>query len=64
MEFYNLSGDYKTDGRIKATKWGKFHQIFVIIFWFFVSLKLMVAIILEDNSIWTCYSCDVTAVFC
>lgn len=58
-----LSGDYKTDGRIEITKWGKFHQIFVIIFWFFALLKLMVAIILEDNSIWVYYFCDVTAVF-
>jgi len=50
-----LSGKYRKDGTIESTKWAKFNQIFGILFLIHYGIKLIIAIMLNDNSVWIYY---------
>jgi len=56
-----LSGKY-SDGTIQSTKRGKLIRIFVILFLIYYGIKLITAMMLNDDSVWIYYLGDYSAV--
>jgi hypothetical protein len=58
-----FSGQYTDDGTIITRKLAKFHQLFAIIFLLHYCLKIIVAMILNDSSVWNYYIGDLSIVY-
>jgi len=58
-----FSGEYADDGTITTTKLAKFHRLFAIIFLLHYCLKLIIAMILDDSSVWNYYIGDLSVIY-
>jgi len=63
MSWGLLSGHYQNDGTIQTTKWSRFHQLFTIVFMWFMLIRSALSIFLDENSIWIQYIGDVSIAF-
>ena len=57
-----LSGHYQNDGTIQTTKWSRFHQLFTIVFLWFMLIRSVLTIFVDENSIWIQYVGDFSIV--
>jgi hypothetical protein len=60
MSWGLLSGHYQNDGTIQTTKWSRFHQLFTIVFLWFMLISSVLYIFLDENSIWILYIGDLS----
>ncbi len=58
-----LSCEYTEDGTITTIKLAKFHQLFAITFLLHYCLKIIVAMILNDSSVWNYYIGDFAIIY-
>jgi hypothetical protein len=58
-----LSGEYKNDGSVKTAKFGKILQILTILFLGYYTIKLLILMFINDNSITLIYIGDVAVIF-
>jgi len=60
MSWGLLSGHYQNDGTIQTTKWSRFHQLFTIVFLWFMLIRSVLPIFLDENGIWIQYIGDIS----
>ncbi len=58
VSFGLLSGEYENDDSIKDTKYGKYNQIFIILYLGYYTLKIFLSMIIVDNSVSQIYIGD------
>jgi hypothetical protein len=58
-----LSGHYQNDGTIQTTKWSRFHQLFTKVFVWFMLIRSVLSIFLDEKSIWIQYIGDLSITF-
>ncbi len=60
MSWGLLSGHYQNDGTIQTTKWSRFHQLFTKVFLWFMLIRSVLYIFVDENSIWIQYIGDLS----
>jgi hypothetical protein len=58
-----ISGHYENDDNIQTRQWSRFHQLFTIAFLWYILIRFIVSIFLDENSVLIAYIGDISIVF-